>query len=358
MTIVRLAQWALVPAASFAIAAVHAQPAVPAGAPEARKPMPLEQRVEKERFVRLDRVLGMDVRNAAGENLGTVHDIVIDASQNQVRYAVIGFGGFLGLGQDHFAYPVEVLELTPQRDAVLLRVTREQLERAPGFDARRIPDWNAYLGQVDRFWGPVGAGRTAPPMASQQVPPGAALPPGTVEPGRAGPGAVTPAEPMPGTAREPGVGFAREPAPAVAPSPVPRPGVGVARPVPPRMPDEVRRLEAVTADDLIGRGIRDRQGRHIGHIRDIVADFRTGDIAFAVVALDRGWLEPDRLATLPMERFRRDPRFAREVVLDMSAQQVAQAPAFHADRWPQFEAQDFRTAWQNFLAGIRQDGRS
>ena len=176
---------------------------------------------------------------------------------------------------------------------------------------------------------------------------------------RGGTGLATPTPGLgTGLGATPGVGFAREPAPAVAPSPVPRPGVGVARPVPPRMPDEVRRLEAVTADDLIGRGIRDRQGRHIGHIRDIVADFRTGDIAFAVVALDRGWLEPDRLATLPMERFRRDPRFAREVVLDMSAQQVAQAPAFHADRWPQFEAQDFRTAWQSFLAGIRQDGRS
>jgi hypothetical protein len=130
------ARWALVPALGLSLfLSAHgevptargatAQQEPRAASPPAAKPPPLEERIGKLTVVRLDEVIGMDVRNPAGEDLGTIHDVIIDANDERVRHAVIGFGGFMGLGRDWFAYPLELLELTASCDAVILRVSRE-----------------------------------------------------------------------------------------------------------------------------------------------------------------------------------------------------------------------------------------
>jgi sporulation protein YlmC with PRC-barrel domain len=98
------------------------------------------------------------VRNAAGENLGKIEDIVIDPASGNVRYAVLSFGGLLGMGNKLFAVPWSALRPAPARDYLLLNVDRETLERAPGFDRDHWPDmedsvWqdriNSYYGAPD-----------------------------------------------------------------------------------------------------------------------------------------------------------------------------------------------------------------
>lgn len=104
-----------------------------------------------EDLYRADKIIGADVENPQGQNLGDVKDIVVD-SQGQVRYAVLAYGGFLGMGEKYFAVPWEAL--TPaagqkpgDRTKYVLNIDQERLKNAPGFDKNNWPN------MADRSWG-------------------------------------------------------------------------------------------------------------------------------------------------------------------------------------------------------------
>jgi sporulation protein YlmC with PRC-barrel domain len=107
------------------------------------------------RQVRASLLIGKDVRNAQGEDLGDIKDIVVDMSTGRVHYVVLSFGGFLGVGDKLFAYPMRAFKPAADKDELILTVDREKLKSAPGFDKDRYPDWNApdYRAQVDRYFG-------------------------------------------------------------------------------------------------------------------------------------------------------------------------------------------------------------
>src|SRR5215472_19258583 len=90
---------------------------------------------------------GDKVVNAAGEDLGKVDEIMIDIPIGRVGYAVLSFGGFLGMGDKLFAIPWEALTLDEREHQFVLNVSRKQLENAPGFDKDNWPD------MADRTWG-------------------------------------------------------------------------------------------------------------------------------------------------------------------------------------------------------------
>jgi len=97
---------------------------------------------------------GDRVRNPAGEDLGKVEEIMIDVPTGRVAYAVISFGGFLGIGDKLFAVPWRALTLNERDSEFILNVDRRRLEDAPGFDRDNWPDmadpdWGA---QVDEFY--------------------------------------------------------------------------------------------------------------------------------------------------------------------------------------------------------------
>jgi sporulation protein YlmC with PRC-barrel domain len=83
---------------------------------------------------------GDRVVNKAGDNLGKIEDIMIHIDSGRVAYAVLSFGGFLGIGDKLFAIPWEALSLDEDRKEFILRVEKEKLEKAPGFDKDRWPD--------------------------------------------------------------------------------------------------------------------------------------------------------------------------------------------------------------------------
>lgn len=85
-------------------------------------------------------LLGDKVRNSAGEDLGKIEELVVDPVSGGIRYAVLSFGGFLGMGDKLFAIPWFALSVSPTRDYVLLDVDKEALERAPGFDRNHWPN--------------------------------------------------------------------------------------------------------------------------------------------------------------------------------------------------------------------------
>jgi sporulation protein YlmC with PRC-barrel domain len=83
---------------------------------------------------------GEDVVNRKSEALGNVKEIMIDMHSGKVAYAVMSFGGFLGVGSKLFAVPWEALTLDSQHKRLILNIDKEQLENAPGFDKDHWPD--------------------------------------------------------------------------------------------------------------------------------------------------------------------------------------------------------------------------
>lgn len=87
-----------------------------------------------------DTLIGNDVCNPAYEPLGTVKEIMLDMRSGQVAYAVLSFGGFLGMGEKLFAVPWSALVLDTKNKRFVLDVDKDRLENAPGFDASDWPD--------------------------------------------------------------------------------------------------------------------------------------------------------------------------------------------------------------------------
>lgn len=86
-------------------------------------------------------ICGDSVVNSQGEKLGKIEELMIDLENGRVAYAVLSFGGFLGIGDKLFAIPFEALELDPDHHRFVLDVSREKLEQAPGFDKNDWPDF-------------------------------------------------------------------------------------------------------------------------------------------------------------------------------------------------------------------------
>ena len=85
-------------------------------------------------------IVGLKAVNGTGENLGKIEDIVIDIRDNEIAYAILSFGGVLGLGDKHFAIPWDAVAFSPAQHCVVLNLEKSRLENAPGFDPDNWPD--------------------------------------------------------------------------------------------------------------------------------------------------------------------------------------------------------------------------
>lgn len=83
---------------------------------------------------------GDEVVNDAGEGLGKIEDLMIDIGDGHVAYAVLSFGGFMGMGNKLFAVPWSALSLDARNERMILNVDKQKLEDAPGFDKDDWPD--------------------------------------------------------------------------------------------------------------------------------------------------------------------------------------------------------------------------
>ena len=89
---------------------------------------------------------GTTIKNSQGENLGDIKDLMIDVNTGRVAYAVVSFGGFLGVGDKLFAVPLEAMKIDTSDEKMILDVPKDRLENAPGFDK---DDWPS---QPDAQW--------------------------------------------------------------------------------------------------------------------------------------------------------------------------------------------------------------
>jgi sporulation protein YlmC with PRC-barrel domain len=102
-----------------------------------------------------DTLLGNDVYNERGENLGAIKEFMIDMASGRIAYAVLSFGGFLGMGDRLFAVPWQALKLDTANKRFSLNVVKEKLKNAPGFDKDHWPSMAdpAWATSVHSFYG-------------------------------------------------------------------------------------------------------------------------------------------------------------------------------------------------------------
>jgi hypothetical protein len=96
-----------------------------------------------------DRVEGTPVRRTNGEKIGTIERLMIDKLGGNVAYAVLSFGGFLGIGHKHLPIPWTRLKYDRSLGAYHVDITDEELKRAPSFAADRDFDWGDRSQEVD-----------------------------------------------------------------------------------------------------------------------------------------------------------------------------------------------------------------
>lgn len=100
-------------------------------------------------------LVGNDVYNHKDEDLGDIKEIMLDMRSGKVAYAVLSFGGFLGLGQKLFAVPWNALTLDTINKRFILNIEKERLSSAPGFNPDAWPDMAdpIWAGEVHAYYG-------------------------------------------------------------------------------------------------------------------------------------------------------------------------------------------------------------
>ena len=99
------------------------------------------------RVLAADTLTGDKVVNPQNEDLGKIEHLMIDLASGRIAYAVLSFGGFLGMGDKLFAIPWSALTVDTVEKRFILKVDKELLKRAPGFDKDQWPN------MADRAWG-------------------------------------------------------------------------------------------------------------------------------------------------------------------------------------------------------------
>jgi predicted DNA-binding protein (MmcQ/YjbR family) len=102
-----------------------------------------------------DTLLGNDVYNLSDESLGNIKEFMIEMQSGRIVYAVLSFGGFLGMGDRLFAVPWQALKLDTNNKRFTLNVSKEKLKNAPGFDKDHWPSMadTGWATDVHSFYG-------------------------------------------------------------------------------------------------------------------------------------------------------------------------------------------------------------
>ncbi len=101
-----------------------------------------------------DRVEGTTVYNSEHEKLGRIENIMIDKVSGQAEFAVMSFGGFLGIGEDHYPVPWNKLRYDTDVSGYVIDLDKATLEGAPRYSAEEEPLFDrAYGGTVGGYYG-------------------------------------------------------------------------------------------------------------------------------------------------------------------------------------------------------------
>ena len=109
---------------------------------------------ETHRLISSEKVDGTAVYDRRGERLGTVHHLMVDKYTGQVDYAVMSFGGFLGIGESYHPLPWKMLTYDTRLGGYVVDLDRNKLQNAPSYTSADVPDWSdrSYTTRIDEYW--------------------------------------------------------------------------------------------------------------------------------------------------------------------------------------------------------------
>ena len=115
------------------------------------------------RLMGADTLIGNDVYSQDDEDLGDIIEIMLNMETGMVSYAVLSYGGFLGMGDKLFAVPWQALTLDTENKRFTLNVDSARLEAAPGFDKDDWPDMadETWASNVHNFYGTQSRGSSS-----------------------------------------------------------------------------------------------------------------------------------------------------------------------------------------------------
>ena len=94
------------------------------------------------------KVKGTAVYNGAGDKIGTVEDIVLDKQSNQIMFAALGFGGFVGIGEKYYPVPWSMLTYDEQMGGYVVPLDKDRIEKAPAYDLKDLTKHDGSLGNI------------------------------------------------------------------------------------------------------------------------------------------------------------------------------------------------------------------
>ena len=101
----------------------------------------MEADQETSSLISSEKVAGTSVYNRGGENIGSVHDIMLDKRSGKVAYAVMSFGGFFGMGEKYHPLPWSLLKYDTSMGGYVVDLDKRQLEGAPSYEGDADPNW-------------------------------------------------------------------------------------------------------------------------------------------------------------------------------------------------------------------------
>lgn len=265
------------------------------------------------------KLMDYTVQNSQGENLGEIEDLMVDVTNEEVRYAVLSFGGFLDIGEKLFAIPVSALTIDHQNEVVLFDVDEETLQNAPGFDTNNWPDtaapeWDA---PYRDYW----QDRALQSSDAE----------GSLQDEDVAQGDATSPE---GTTQDEDVAQGDTGTEGIA-------------------EDELMAAGVVRASEMLGYNIENAAGDDVGEIEDVVVDLNSARVLYAVLSFggfaDLGenfYAVPLRTLTFNHEN--------EAFVLDVDETMLQNAPSFSMDDWPNNInpnlGEEAREYWDNELS--------
>ncbi len=113
------------------------------------------------RLIAASKVNGTSVYSTSGEKLGSVYDVMLDKVSGRAEYAVMSFGGFLGIGDSYTPLPWNQLKYDTAQGGYVVNIDRNRLQGAPAFAASEVGVWDDSRGRaIDEYYG-TGAGGPA-----------------------------------------------------------------------------------------------------------------------------------------------------------------------------------------------------
>ena len=88
--------------------------------------------------IRAKKVIGTDVKDATGHSIGKVEDIVLDKLSSNIMFAIVGFGGFLGIGEKFHPVPWSTLDYDEAEGGYIVNLSKEQLKAAPAYSMEEL----------------------------------------------------------------------------------------------------------------------------------------------------------------------------------------------------------------------------